>query len=399
MTKQTTRYCFTLNNYIDDDIELLRKFHADFCSYLVYGKEVGASGTPHLQGFFTLKNKLSMVGVHKALGTKAIALLVASGTSYHAALYCKKGDQSHDEWKELKEAGPNYGVNYDGEEFGKIPSPGKRTDLDLLCDAVAEGKSMLEVATIHPASYVRNYRGLANLQALQSPSYTHETCRGIWIWGPPGTGKSTRARSFCSEESLFIKPQSKWWDGYASQTHILLDDLDGNFLGHYLKIWADKYACTGEIKGGTVKLSHTTFIVTSNYSIEQLYKDDTIMAAAIKRRFKVEHMTEVVDPVLLAEQAEKGPTVPYMFKPKDPVAILNAKTAHMLRNTPSRSPISVRRRSNRLPPAKFSMIDDDSVSTCDDDSVSTCDTHAHINNDDTPDINNAAIHPTQPASP
>ena len=74
-TKQSTRYCFTLNNYTDNDIELLRKFYANYCKYLVYGKEVGESGTPHLQGFFTLKLKLSMAGVHKALGTSAIAHL------------------------------------------------------------------------------------------------------------------------------------------------------------------------------------------------------------------------------------------------------------------------------------------------------------------------------------
>lgn len=45
-----------------------------------------------------------------------------------------------------------------------------------------------------------------------------------------------------------------------------MDDLDfegGDKLGHYLKIWADKWACTGETKGGTIPLNHHRFIVTS----------------------------------------------------------------------------------------------------------------------------------------
>jgi hypothetical protein len=42
-------------------------------------------------------------------------------------------------------------------------------------------------------------------------------------------------------------------------------------LGHYLKIWADKYPCTGEIKGATVQLKHHRFIVTSNKDIDDLF--------------------------------------------------------------------------------------------------------------------------------
>lgn len=80
--------------------------------------------------------------------------------------------------------------------------------------------------------------------------------RGTWYWGKPGVGKSHRARA--ENPSLYIKAQNKWWDGYKGQGAVLLDDLDkgGSCLGHYLKIWADKYACTGEIKGATVPLNH-----------------------------------------------------------------------------------------------------------------------------------------------
>lgn len=74
---------------------------------------------------------------------------------------------------------------------------------------------------------------------------------------------------------------------------MVLDDLDEDYLSHYLKIWADKWGCTGEYKGGTLALTYTHFIVTSNYSIEELFaKKGDVLIAALKRRFKEVHMGE-----------------------------------------------------------------------------------------------------------
>lgn len=92
--------------------------------------------------------------------------------------------------------------------------------------------------------------------------------RGIWIWGPPGTGKTTFARTEYAEPSqIYVKAQNKWWDGYTGQKVVVLDDLDSDCLAHYLKIWADKWSFLGEVKGGTVAPVYETFVVTSNYSI------------------------------------------------------------------------------------------------------------------------------------
>ena len=67
---------------------------------------------------------------------------------------------------------------------------------------------------------------------------------------------------------------------------MILDDLDSDCLGHYLKIWSDKWACTGEIKGGTVPLMYESFTITSNFSIEELFANaDSNLVKALKRRF------------------------------------------------------------------------------------------------------------------
>ncbi len=276
------RWCYTVNNYTA--VEEAR-FRALPCIYHVFGKETGESGTPHLQGFVTFKSSKALSAMKKIHPSAHFE--VAKHTSIAAANYCKKGEQSSVEWKEEGIEGATYGINADIFEEGELPTPGKRNDLVEILKSVKEGADLVTVAELDPATFVRNYRGIQFYQALQCKDYEHHSVRGIWLHGPSGKGKSHHARKFSLNfNGMYNKPQSKWFDGYAGEDVILLDDMDCDMLCHYLKIWTDKYACTGEIKGGTVKLRHKWFIVTSNQTIEELFKDKAdSMREAIARRF------------------------------------------------------------------------------------------------------------------
>lgn len=138
--------------------------------------------------------------------------------------------------------------------------------------------------TVDIKSYKHLKQAIELYRLEKAESYSHHDVRGHWYWGPPGSGKSRTARE--RYPGAYLKAQNKWWDGYLLQRSVILDDLDTPTLGHYLKIWADRYACTGETKGGTTPLAHHAFIVTSNYSIDDLFTDSEIRAA-IKRRFTV----------------------------------------------------------------------------------------------------------------
>lgn len=257
---QSRRWCFTINNYTDQDVKDVLKWE---CNYVVVGREVGAKClTPHLQGFVTFKTPKRFSAVKKL---KEGHWEPAKGTSAQAADYCKKAK------------------NF--EEVGVVPYSGRRTDLQKATAIIRDSGSLKEVSDECPETYVKYSRGLRDYALLQIPSYDHDAVRGIWISGSPGTGKTHAARMY--DSSAYMKAQNKWWDGYIGQETVILDDLDTDKLAHYLKIWSDKWSCTGETKGGTVQLQHTLFIVTSNFTIEELFKDqsDETIRALI-RRFK-----------------------------------------------------------------------------------------------------------------
>ena len=128
-------------------------------------------------------------------------------------------------------------------------------------------KELVKEDVVHP----NNFRNILQAQQIWKLMQKPDDCedvRGIWMWGPAGCGKSTYARQFGIDNGgYYEKAQNKWWDGYDGEPVVILNDLDTHTLNHYLKIWADKFACKGEVKGSTVWLKHKYFIVTSNYSI------------------------------------------------------------------------------------------------------------------------------------
>lgn len=263
-TQQFRNAVFTINNPTEDDIPDLEKWSA---TYIVYQKEAGIEATTHYQGYAEFSKKMTMTSLKK-INARA-HWEKRKGTQKQAIEYCMKEDTRID--------GPW--------ELGAKKEQGKRTDFDVIGDMCKEGESLTKIAEQFPSQMIRYGRGIREYKLMFAKPYQHHDVRGIWYYGAPGTGKSRQAAEDWPD--AYRKQQNKWWDGYDGEETVILDDLDTDTLGHHLKIWADRYACKGETKGGQINLQHKRIIVTSNYSIKNLFCNKGVeMITALTRRFE-----------------------------------------------------------------------------------------------------------------
>lgn len=114
---------------------------------------------------------------------------------------------------------------------------------------------------------------------LQRPLPPQSHCRLVFLYGDPGTGKTSLALDFARHVAqgdglaFYLKPHSKWWDGYFGQKVVIMDEAEPRGwkeLESLLKIWADRFSFVAEVKGATRQICPEWFVVTSNYTLEQL---------------------------------------------------------------------------------------------------------------------------------
>lgn len=112
-------WIFTVNNYTDADIAIFNQLVPDTAKYVVYGKEVGESGTPHLQGYVQFKAQLRLASCKKVHPT--CYWDAARGTPEENLEYCSK-------------QGDHY-------EFGTAVKKAQRSDIDAFKEAVSSGEN------------------------------------------------------------------------------------------------------------------------------------------------------------------------------------------------------------------------------------------------------------------
>lgn len=263
--------CFTLNNYNEAELTKLSGVESCPVRYLCYGKEVGDSGTPHLQGFAYGDGQRSLSWWKSTISPRA-HIEATKGTVDQAVDYCRK-DGDFVEWGD------------------KPVSAKRRGELEVQrWDSVRDAAKAGKMDDIPSDIYVRYYRTLKEIgkdHMCRPPDA--EGLTGTWLWGPAGCGKSRKARE--DAPAAYLKMCNKWWDGYQGEDDVIVDDVDKGHsaLGHHFKIWADRYAFLAESKGSAIAIRPKRIIITSQFAIEQIW-DDEETCAALLRRFTVVYM-------------------------------------------------------------------------------------------------------------
>ena len=245
-------------------------------TYHVFGIEVcPTTGRLHLQGYAEFSSQRSYRAIQSELGGPAHCEK-RRGTPQQAATYCKK----------------------DGNVFetGTISQQGRRTDIEATLGAIRTNPRLRrrEIAEQFTGVFARYPRFVDTVvgfyRTVQTLNWTDSPNR--FIYGPAGSGKSRYARTLFSDDELYIKTHNKWFDGYDGESCVLIDDLhpdNAKYMVTNIKIWADRYPFRAELKGSVIRIRPQSVVITSNYSIEEMFPNPQDQAA-IRRRFHVTHM-------------------------------------------------------------------------------------------------------------
>lgn len=271
-------YCFT--SY---EIALL----PDKCSYIVYGREVCPdTGRKHLQGYVEFKDKVSFKVAQKRIGDPVCHIQGRFGTPLEASNYCKKGEQSHQEWKDMGIQGPNFGKNADFFEEGRLsPGQGVRTDMSDIKAAVLNGDKFIEIVEdmIENHQQLKFAEGLLKYKRLKEREWPDI----YWFIGPTGTGKTRTVFETEELNELFrVECMAEWFDGYWGQEAALFDDFRGNIpFGVFLQL-TDIYPLLVRVKGGFTHWYPKRIYITSCKTPEECYYNCGERIDQLTRRIK-----------------------------------------------------------------------------------------------------------------
>lgn len=246
MSRQSKTWTCTINNYTVDDENVVKEW-AVWAKQIVFTKEIGEEGTPHLQGYVVFPKAMSLRSLKTIHGKAHWEQAIAAEC---AAIYCLKVDS-------IKVVNQNN------------THQGSRRDIDAAYDAVE--------ADVPLGDFCRTARpGIQAIATYKAAKFAMAMPRAIedldviWCWGPTGSGKSHWAWTTYPE--LFSVDSAKWWDGYEGEETILFDEFRSDQMpwSRLLKL-TDKYPMKIETKGSWVQAQYKRVIITAPMPPQEMY--------------------------------------------------------------------------------------------------------------------------------
>lgn len=241
-------------------------------SYMIYGHEVcPQTGKDHWHTWIRFHNGKTQKAKLKYL-PKGSWYVDQNGTDSECWAYCTKDN--------------------DYEEFGERPKQGKRTDLISIAEDISAGRSVDSIALENPEIYHQYGRTLNKLEDIRMRKvHRSEMTQGIWYYGETGSGKSHIAFENYSNETHYVLPNDKgWWDGYAQQDIVVINDFRGHIAYDLMLQLVDKWPMYVSRRGREpLPFTSKTVIVTSPLTPKEVYnnRDEKDSIKQLLRRFKV----------------------------------------------------------------------------------------------------------------
>jgi len=283
-------YCFTHHNYTDETEAMYKALP---CDYIIYGHEVcPKTSRKHLQGYLYWKNKKRGGALIKQL--PGANLRTARGDTDSNHIYCSK------EGVEIYERGtrpmdPGAKGNTQKVLWAEIARLADAGDFATL------RRDYPQIDTLHfnklQARFIRG--------KMEEVKHLDGELQGVWVYGPPGSGKSSYVYEMFGDDVYPKIGKTKWWCSYMFQKNVWIDDYDPTIknMDYYMKIWTDRWKFVAEYKGGSFMIRPEKVVVTSNFTIEECFPDPKI-CAAMKRRFPtivyIDETGPTTPPVVLA---------------------------------------------------------------------------------------------------
>lgn len=205
------RWCYTINNYDPDDALV---FLGTPCAYHIMGKEVGSSGTRHLQGYIIFESSKRLSGVKKIHPTAHWE--IALGTTDQNVKYCSKDG--------------------DYQEVGIKPMTTQEKGLlekerwKLILQHAKAGTLEEHDAKV----YFTHYATAEKLAARYAKPKSLPKFVNVY-WGATGTGKSHDAWEHAGPDAYPKSPRSIFWNGYSGQKNMIIDEFRGGIdISHIL---------------------------------------------------------------------------------------------------------------------------------------------------------------------
>lgn len=156
-------------------------------------------------------------------------------------------------------------------------------------DCLLKGpESLIDSGDLHIKDYPR-VKAAVDLYRLVSVNLAPlERLRNFWLVGSSGVGKTLASRAMSGGDHYEKDPGTEWFTGYSGQEFIIIDDFEPYHIkqSSLLKRVADHNPVNVRVHCGLVAIRPRTVIVTSNYSIDEIWGHDPRCQAAIERRFK-----------------------------------------------------------------------------------------------------------------